>query len=747
MVSLRVTFARTEIALRRTACRLLCMLATSVGRRSRSWPSRDASAEGLFEICISWSSADSLSSTRPVAAMPSSIGPPPRATSLDPPSVPSLSTLTRTCMARCRAISSGWCLLACTSAFSSPICRKRCRVCSASHSAEIAAIADAPPASLSITTRRRSVVSSTWTLAASIALVRFASASAAAIAVPPSACSPTTEVSACAPPARWNASAWFLSVTSCATALQTPSLTPAPELGLKSSSISIVSPFDRVMMSQKRSSQHTPPIATTALARRESLRDVESIESSRCTESCLRSSSRQRTSEHSPAMISAAISAVPSSWDARFLTRVGRTSGRSSESFPRGSEDLARDTRQRSAESEIALSDDAACWSTATSPRASAMTSHTSWSSHRFASTCSAGPTLADMLINLASSAEMPRMSERDSEVPLMQSSIRDVPPISKSAPRHSFEKDVSVERRCRQTSTSEMWLSGVAAIDARTPTPWFWISASRTTSTDTDARKKLRASVRTAAMPSAPPVRCSSASSFGIAPAAASERAKRSSAEDAERMIDVTILRMSTLEKSSRSGVSIVMCWFVRCWHTEASALIVDSTLRAFWRMRPPYAGRIVKSAATAPVSKMARRAACSETIRARIVVVFVSTVWFLVVRSAARVKMPWFSRIVLRYCAPAFANTSRNETMTACPSSDSAGSTLMMVTRPFISTMACRTISSPLRHVSPRAAWRRRMSWSDARRPMRIGTTPASMTAGRNRSTLAMFENARIA
>ena len=30
----------------------------------------------------------------------------------------------------------------------------------------------------------------------------------------------------------------------------------------------------------------------------------------------------------------------------------------------------------------------------------------------------------------------------------------------------------------------------------------------------------------------------------------------------------------------------------------------------------------------------------------------------------------------------------------------------TLMMVTRPFISTMACRTISSPLRHVRPRAA-----------------------------------------
>mmetsp|Transcript_57168 Transcript_57168/g.134137 ORF Transcript_57168/g.134137 Transcript_57168/m.134137 type:complete len:460 (-) Transcript_57168:2520-3899(-) len=171
--SSRVTLISTLIALMRTWERLLCMDWTRVGRSARSWPSREAR---LLLICSSCSSADSLSSTRPLDAIPSSIGTPPSSTSLCPPSSPSRSTRTSTCIAFCRASASGCPLLAWTSADSTPLWMKRWRTGSSSQRIVSACIADTAPFSASIPTSRRTVVSSTCTLAASIALARLPSA-------------------------------------------------------------------------------------------------------------------------------------------------------------------------------------------------------------------------------------------------------------------------------------------------------------------------------------------------------------------------------------------------------------------------------------------------------------------------------------------------------------------------------------------------------------------------------------------
>eukprot|EP00961_Rhodomonas_salina_P044237 594235-Rhodomonas_salina.1 len=81
-------------------------------------------------------------------------------------------------------------------------------------------------------------------------------------------------------------------------------------------------------------------------------------------------------------MISADISAVLSSLAPRCPTSAGTTSSLSSMSLLRGSEERASATRHRSADSEMFGSLDPAYLSTASSPRASAITSHTSWSSH-----------------------------------------------------------------------------------------------------------------------------------------------------------------------------------------------------------------------------------------------------------------------------------------------------------------------------------------------------------------------------
>mmetsp|Transcript_52497 Transcript_52497/g.107036 ORF Transcript_52497/g.107036 Transcript_52497/m.107036 type:complete len:392 (-) Transcript_52497:1978-3153(-) len=372
--SSRVTLMSTLMALRRTCERLDCIDCTSVGSRARSCPSNDAR---FPLICSSCSSADSLSSTLPLDAIPSSIGTPPSSTNRCPPPSPSRSTLTSTCIARCLASVSACDLLALTSADSTPLCRKRCRTGSSSHSVESACIADTAPGSESIATRRRTVVSSTCTLAESMAFARLPRAKAAAAAAFSSR-RPTTLVSACAPPARWKERAWLRSVTRSATAVHTESLTVAGELGLKSSSTIMASPLLCVMICQKRSSPHTPPMATAALARRVVFCEEESMRSSPCTESCRSSSSRQRRSEHSSEMISADISAVRSSLDARCPTSAGSTSDLSRRSRDRGSEDLARQTRQRRAEREMLWSLLPACLSTATSPRASAITSHTS---------------------------------------------------------------------------------------------------------------------------------------------------------------------------------------------------------------------------------------------------------------------------------------------------------------------------------------------------------------------------------
>mmetsp|Transcript_57168 Transcript_57168/g.134140 ORF Transcript_57168/g.134140 Transcript_57168/m.134140 type:complete len:329 (-) Transcript_57168:801-1787(-) len=327
----------------------------------------------------------------------------------------------------------------------------------------------------------------------------------------------------------------------------------------------------------------------------------------------------------------------------------------------------------------------------------------------------------------------------------MMQSSIRLVPPISNSAPRHRSLNAVSVDSSVRHTSTSAMWLEGEEAIVASTPTPAPWISASRTTSSVQLARRKLSASVRIAAQPSGP-FFWSSWSMRWTQPELARLRANRSSAAAALRMVAVTIWSCFTLEVSSRSCESRAMSRSASWLHTAWSDVTVEITRSAFCRIFPLWETAL-RRAVRAPLSKMARRDWWSETISARMLVVFSSTTRFFVLSSAASVKMPCCSRIMTRYCVPALASASTMETSTDCPSSFSTGSTLTMVAMPRISISVCRTASSPHRKATPRAACRRSASWSEDRRSMKIGTTPASIVCPRYLSMAERLASARTA
>mmetsp|Transcript_9409 Transcript_9409/g.31473 ORF Transcript_9409/g.31473 Transcript_9409/m.31473 type:complete len:240 (-) Transcript_9409:1651-2370(-) len=237
----------------------------------------------------------------------------------------------------------------------------------------------------------------------------------------------------------------------------------------------MVNPLLLVIISQNLSSPHIPPIAITALLLKASFREEEIILKSFETASCLNSSSRHLLSVQSSEMISAAISATLSSFEERWPTRCGSVSDRRRNSLDLLSEERESEMRHRRAASEMLGSLLPACANTSTSPLASEITSQIGWSSHRFASTWSAGPSFAEIMSNFCSSEEIPNVGSPLTGAlgcNLMHSSIRLVPPISKSDRRHSALKDVKVDSNVRHTSISEMWLDGLAAMDARTPTP-----------------------------------------------------------------------------------------------------------------------------------------------------------------------------------------------------------------------------------------------------------------------------------
>mmetsp|Transcript_30797 Transcript_30797/g.77915 ORF Transcript_30797/g.77915 Transcript_30797/m.77915 type:complete len:616 (+) Transcript_30797:808-2655(+) len=489
-LSSRVRLTSTLKPRRRTCGWFDCMTWTSTWRRSLSCPWRESRPWLVLLICSSCSSALSLSSAPPVVDMPSSMLTPPSATIRWCPPSPFSSTFTRTLPARCRAWGSGCDLDACTSACSTPLAMNLSLVGGLSHSAEMACMASVARVSASIWTIRRTHVSSTWTLCASTAIVRLASAAAAA--APESRSSPlTTEVRAWAPPARWKDMAWLRSCTRFPMAEHTPSRTVGSLWGEKRISTSMAMPLLSLMTPQKRSSVAMPPMATDALARRSSFLEVESMRSSLLTESCLTSSSLHRRSVQSTAMISAAISAGSVSRLPRCPTRPGSTSVRRRKSRLRRSDDRPRATMQRRAASAIEGSDDVMCLTTAISLLASDRTSQTGWSSHMDARTWRAGPTFVEFSSIICSSCEKPGIPPPRggcfppppaSEGLIVSSSI-EVPPMSKRAWRARSDTVESIERRDRHTSVSDMWLCGEEAMLARTPMPLCSTSASRTTS------------------------------------------------------------------------------------------------------------------------------------------------------------------------------------------------------------------------------------------------------------------------